>query len=250
MCCPPGALRAHSYTIPGSLRSIHTRLPQGHTASGKLSVLRQKLEDRSRGLIRGGTPPQLDSVKRQCSDILSRQHMKDVVKLTITESADGTPLIDFSVDIDALFRLSDTWLGKNILVTNKENWDNDTIIKAYRSQYMIEDVFKEMKDRIIGNWWPLYHWTDSKIQVHALYCSIALLLRMLMHRRIINEGITLSMKRLLAELADIKLIINFYPMKRGQKKNRSQPVLTKTSDLQQKLLSVLQLESEIKVDLG
>ena len=71
-----------------------------------------------------------------------------------------------------------------------------------------------------------------------------------MHRRIINEGITLSMKRLLAELADIKLIINFYPMKRGQKKNRSQPVLTKTSDLQQKLLSVLQLESEIKVDLG
>ena len=73
--------------------------------------------------------------------------------------------------------LADTYLGKNILISNREAWDDERIIEAYRSQFIIENVFKEMKDRTHGNWWPMNHWTDSKIAVHALYCTIALLLQ-------------------------------------------------------------------------
>lgn len=83
-------------------------------------------------------------------------------------------------------------------------YDQQKIIKAYRSQFIIEDVFKEKKDRSTGSWWPLYHWTDSKISVHGLYCTIALLLRALILRRVRQAGIGLSMKRVLAELDTIK----------------------------------------------
>jgi hypothetical protein len=39
----------------------------------------------------------------------------------------------------------------------------EMIIKAYRSQYVIENVFKEMKHRTDGTWWALHHWTNSNL---------------------------------------------------------------------------------------
>jgi transposase len=48
---------------------------------------------------------------------------------------------------------------------------NEQIILAYRSQFNIENVFKEMKDRDIGNWWPVFHWTEQKIQIHMQFFS-------------------------------------------------------------------------------
>lgn len=87
-------------------------------------------------------------------------------------------------------------MGKNILVTDRDTWDNDQIILAYRSQFHIENVLKEMKDRDIGSWWPLYHWTDQKINVPSFSCTIAVLLRALAHRRVKGAGIDISMKRL------------------------------------------------------
>ena len=64
------------------------------------------------------------------------------------------------------------------------------------AQFHIENVFKDMKDRDIGSWWPLYHWTDQKINVHSFSCTIAVLLRALAHRRVKEAGIDISMKRL------------------------------------------------------
>ena len=69
------------------------------------------------------------------------------------------------------------YLGKTLLITSHQQWSGAQVIRAYRSQFVIEEIFHEMKDRHIGAWWPLHHWTDSKIQVHGLYGTIALLLR-------------------------------------------------------------------------
>ena len=121
---------------------------------------------------------------------------------------------------------------------------------AYRSQFIIEDVFKEMKDRETGTWWPVGHWTDSKIRVHALYCTIALLLRAVLLRRVRQAGLPLSLKRLLAELDTVREVVNIYPRKRRQTAERRQTVLTKTSQMQQKLLALLELEREKNTFLG
>jgi transposase len=141
-------------------------------------------------------------------------------------------------------------LGKNLIVTDREQWDNDQIILAYRSQFHIENVFKEMKDRDIGSWWPLYHWTDQKITVHSFSCTIAVLLRALAHRRVKQAGIDISMKRLLAELEAIKEVIVLYPRQRGAKTDPQHTVLSKTSELQQSLLSILDVKPEEMVPLG
>ena len=73
-------------------------------------------------------------------------------------------------------------LGKTTIISSRLEWDAEEIIEAYHSQSIIEHVFREMKDRSTGTWWPLNHWTDQKIRVHGLYCTIAVLLRALIQR--------------------------------------------------------------------
>ena len=140
-------------------------------------------------------------------------------------------------------------LGKTILISNRAEWSDERIIAAYRSQFLIEAVFREMKDRITGSWWPLNHWTDSKLRVHGLYCTMAQLLRSLMWRRVQQAGVNLALPRLMTELDGIREVINLYP-----KKRRSPPpqrtVLTRMSPTQQRLVEILGLERERHQELG
>ena len=216
----------------------------------KLSNLRQKLEDRRAGIVRRGKRATMASVEKQCREHLSRQHLKSLIPCTVEPDEDGLPYLQYEVNSEALDRLCNTYLGKNILVTDQDQWSDEKIIVSYRSQYVIEDVFKEMKDRRTGSWWPMFHWTDSKIRVHALYCTTALLLRALALRRVHQAGINISIKRLLGELESIREVINVFPRKRGQKVHRRQTVLTKTSEVQDRLMDLFELNKPQNDSLG
>lgn len=211
-------------------------------AMAKIEDLQQRLQQRASGLIKRGKSSTVESVQRQCATFRKRQHMKALIRVDVTEK-NGVPCLHYELDSTALSHLSDTWLGKNILITNRHQWNDERIILAYRSQYIIEDVFKEMKDRQTGNWWPMFHWTDRMIEVHGLYCSIAVLLRALAYRRIQRAGITISMKQMLASLHDIKEVVNVFQPKRKGKKTKRQTVLSKTNERQQAILDVLNLQT-------
>lgn len=58
------------------------------------------------------------------------------------------------------------------------------------------------------------------------------------------------MQRLLAELDGIREVINVYPRKRSRQTTRQQTVLTKTNQLQDRLLSVLGLNKPAEAILG
>jgi transposase len=126
-------------------------------AMTELSALRQKLQDRAEGLIKGGKCPTVASITQQCQAMLSRPYMKQIITYTVHPDDQDIPQLDYDMDHDVIKHLSDTYLGKNVIVTDREQWDDDLIILAYRSQFHIENVFKNMKDCDIGSWWPLYH---------------------------------------------------------------------------------------------
>jgi len=137
-------------------------------------------------------------------------------------------------------RLQDTLLGKNILFTDNESWTDADIVRAYRGQYHIEEVFKRMKNPHFVSWRPLGHWTDQKIRVHAFYCVLALLLASLLRRSLAQKGLLLSIPKILAELSNIKEVALLY----GGSRNQTQPVVTysQMSPLQQRLVQLLNLE--------
>ena len=210
-------------------------------ACEELGALQQRLQDREAGRIKGGNAPTVASVEKQCQHHLSRPYLTDLIPYTVSVGSLGVPRLEYQLDSRALQQLEDTELGKNILITNQDTWENARIIRAYRSQYLIEEVFKQMKDRHFGTWWPLNHWTDQKIHVHGLYCSIAMLLRAVLHRQARQRGLTLPMPRFLAELDAIREVVNVYPRKCGQQPGATQTVFTKLSTIQERLVSLFKL---------
>ena len=266
-CARPGLKGTQAFrvtkTVAGSERilvvtySLKLAKAQGMTlqkdlarASQRLSELQGRLAGRAAGLIKGGKRPTLESVGQKCRSILRRQHLKEVIRSTIEDDPKGQPRLTYDLDTDALNRIAEAHLGKTILISNRAEWSDERIIEAYRSQYLIEAVFKEMKDRTTGSWWPLNHWTDSKVCVHGLYCSMAQLLRAVMWRRVRRAGLKLPLGRLLSELDDIREVINLYPKRRKSPREPRQTVLTRLSPRQQRLVEILGLEREKHHELG
>ena len=58
-------------------------------------------------------------------------------------------------------------------------------------------------------------------------------------RRVKSSGMDISMKRLLKELGDIREVINVSPARGRQKTDRKSPVISRLSELQEKLVSIL-----------
>lgn len=211
-------------------------------ALGELASVQQTLRGRADGLIKGGTPPTVESVERKCEQILHRQHLRQLVQITVRPNSAGVPQLSYEANPAAQARLGDTYLGKTLLITGHGQWSDAQVIRAYRSQFVIEEIFHEMKDRRIGAWWPLHHWTDSKIQVHGLYCTIAVLLRALLWRRTRQAGLRLSMAGLLEKLGQIRQVINVFPAKRAGQPEAEQEVLTKRDQTHEKLIQALGLQ--------
>jgi transposase len=213
-------------------------------ALSQLACVQRNLEERAAGLIKGGMAPTRESVQRKCEQILHRQHLRQLVQITVTLNSGAVPQLSYQAAPAAQQKLRDTYLGKTLLITDHKEWSDVQVIRAYRSQFVIEEIFHEMKDWHIGAWWPLHHWTDSKIQVHGLYCTIAVLLRALLWRRARQAGLRLSMSGLLKNLGQIRQVINVYSAKRASKPGAEQVVLTKRDETQEKLIEILGLPSQ------
>ena len=206
----------------------------------KLSKLSIKLADRSAGKITKGKNPTIESVKKQVSSILSGQYMKKLIGTDVT-GYNNIPVLTYSLKGEAYAKLADTYLGKNIIITDNHDWTTEDIILAYRSQYIIEDAFKQMKDRKTGTWWPMFHWTDQKIKVHGLYCSLSLLIRALIMKRANESGISISMNNMHDKLAGIREVLNVFP--NGKKKASTQSVVTKMDNVQKQLFDLFKMKN-------
>ncbi len=206
---------------------------------GKLSVISTKLEDRIAGRITKGKKPTPESIKKQVASILSGQHMKKLIETDVSKNRD-IPVLTYQLKSESYADLADTYLGKNIIITDNHNWTTEDIILTYRSQYIIEDVFKQMKDRKTGTWWPMFHWTDRMIRVHGLYCSLSLLIRALILKKTQEAEIPMSMNKLHEKLSGIREVLNVFA--KGKKKHSTQSVVTKMDEIQQRLFDLFEMK--------
>jgi transposase len=210
-------------------------------ARRRLRELEQQLKRRRQGKIKRGKAPTLESVKRQARSICSAQFLSKILQVKVRKRGKGLEL-SFSAKQAAIDRLCRVQFGKTILFTDNTDWSEEEIVLAYRSQYHIEDAFKQMKNPHFLGWSPMFHWTDSKIQVHAFYCVLALLLTSLLQRELARSGLQLSINHMLEELAGIRETLIVYPRRQGQRQFPTATCLTRMSASQQRLFSALELQ--------
>jgi transposase len=222
----------------GQLQGLTAHLVK---ARRKLRDLQTHLQRRRDGKVKGGKAPTLDSVKKQIHTICSAQFVEKILRTEVQLVRKGLELT-FRTDQAVLDRLCRIQFGKTILFTDNADWTEEQIVSAYRSQYHIEDAFKQMKNPHFLGWSPMFHWTDSKIQVHAFYCVLALLLTSLLQRELAQKGEPLSINRMLEELGGIRETLIVYPCRQGQRKAATATCLTRKTVLQERLFLLLDLQ--------
>jgi len=113
--------------------------------------------------------------------------------------------------------------GKRIIFTNMLERSPETVLSEYQGKQVVEDDFKSLKDRQYVSFWPMYHWTDTKIK--------------LLEFQVRSQGIQISGKALVNELKDITESLLVYNPQNAERK-----LCTLTTN-QKEIFSALALES-------
>jgi len=177
-----------------------------------LSALSERLRLRREGIITKGKKPTVESTQKNVLNILSAEHMRDIFDYTVSAEPGDTPKLVFSVNKERWSTLRERSLGKSILFTDHHDWTNEQIVKAYRSQYHVEDAFKQMKDAKYLSFRPIRHFTDNHIRVHAFYCVLAFLLASLLNRELKHMGHEMSIRRMLDMFQDAQQVISVFAL--------------------------------------
>ncbi len=209
-----------------------------------LAALAGRLRRRRQTAKPKGKPPTEAAVRRQIEALLQARHMRALLRTRLRPTARGLSLA-FAVDEAAKARLLHELFGKTLLFTDQHAWRTEDIVLGYRGQYKLEDGFRLLKDHDACCWWPMQHWTDQKIRVHAFHCVLALLLVSLLQRQLAQQGIDLSIPRLLKRLADIEETAVVYPPRqvpRGRAKPTTAYTLSALDAEQRRLFEALDLQ--------
>ncbi len=98
-----------------------------------------------------------------------------------------------------------------------------------------------MKDPKVVSFSPMFHFTESKIRVHVLYCVLALMAARLMVREAGQAGLHLSVRALLSSLAGIQETVLLYQGERGRP--RARRMLTEKDATQSRLYDLFGLDA-------
>lgn len=143
-------------------------------------------------------------VEKKVREILKGERGQELVKVTILEKEKGR--FDLSWELDSEFYrwLTESYYGKKILVTCRDEWSSEDIIAAYHGQSNVEQVFKHFKNPYHNTVRPQFHWTDQKINVHTFICVTGLLLSQLVWKKAKELGYTSSMETIIDELSKVR----------------------------------------------
>ncbi len=143
------------------------------------------------------------SVRRKVKGWTAREHLQEFLDVSLELEGEKVVALDWAWDVKKKREIQRRHLGKQILVTDQHAWDDVTIVMAYRRLTRTERLFAISKSKP-GLWWPLNHWTDSKIRVHALYCFLALLLLAILQLELRQAGLKEDVEWALGRLVGMR----------------------------------------------
>jgi transposase len=238
------AAEATAEALGATRRVIITHSPTFHARQARgfdqtLAKAEWQLSALAARLARGHTRRARSQVEAEITAITSPRWVTRVLQVTVTGQRPAGLRLTWNVDSQARQALEDEIFGKRILFTDRDDWPAAEVIGAYRSQADAEAGFRQLKDRDVVSFSPMFHWTDQKIRVHALYCVLALATAHLMRRQATRDGLHLSVRELLHTLAGIGETVMIYPSTGGRPKARRR--LTDRDPLQQRLFDTFGL---------
>ena len=214
---------------------------QLHSVTTSLTKVLQSMRRLSLDLAKPGCRLKEDQIRKKIQRWLLNPFLEDLIRWQLHSEA-GHWRLQFDFDNGAFLKLLANRLGRTLLLTNRMDWTAEQVVAGYSDQQQIEQVFRGLKDGDWLGWGPMYHWTDTKIRVHAFYCMLGISMLKYIHRQAQPAWPGLSMENLLDELRQIQQFILLYPPQGEKGPHRAAVVLSKQTIPQQQLARVLGLD--------
>src|SRR6266851_3766741 len=232
-------------TYGAGRRAILTHSPELHQSQARgfdgttLAKAGKKLDKLAAALARGKTRRPRAKVEAEIETITRKPWVRRVITWRLDGQEPKDLRLTWSVDQDARAALEEEIFGKHVLITSHDDWPAAEVIAGYRSQSEAEFSFRQLKDPHVVSFSPMHHWTEHNIRVHVFTCVLALQIAHLMRRQASRNGLHLSVRDLLAQLAGIGETVLIYPSTGGRPKARR--MTTDLTSDQQKLCNIFSL---------
>jgi transposase len=206
-----------------------------------LAKAARKLDDLAATLARGRTRRGRDKVEEAIRAITKDTWIRRVVRWDLTGTEPAELRLSWAVDPEARAELEDELFGKHVLITDHDDWAVPEVVGAYRSQSEAEFGFRQLKDRHVVSFSPMFHWSEHNIRVHVFTCVLALQIAHLLRLQAERAGLHLSVRELLTQLAGIGETVLIYPTG-GRGRPKARRMLTETTELQDQLTGIFHLD--------
>jgi hypothetical protein len=212
---------------------------QRHSVSASLSKVLGALKRLAVEMARPGSRLTEVGIEAKIHRWLAAPFLSALVHYQIRDEPGGRRLV-FQVDHAALQQLVTHRLGRTLLIASHLDWTAEQVVTAYAGQQALEQVFRGLKEGDWLNWQPRYHWTDSKIRVHAFYCLLGLSLLHYVHRQAQSFWPSITVEELQKELEQIQQFVLLYPAQ-GAGPYRTATVISTQNLIQKGLAETLGL---------
>jgi transposase len=218
---------------------LHEHQVRGFTGT-TLAKATRRLDELAATLARGKTRRPRTQVEAEIAKITHNSWVRRVINWHLDGDQPKDLRLSWNIDEEARTILEEEIFGKHVLITSHDDWPVTEVIAAYRSQSEAEFSFRQMKDPHAVSFSPMFHWSEHNIRVHTFTCVLALQIAHLMRLQADRAGLHLSVRELLKQLAAIGETVLIYPSTGGRPKARR--MLTETTDLQDQLSTIYQLD--------
>ena len=221
---------------------------QMHSLTTSLAKVTQSLRRLSLDLRKPDCRLQEKQIRNKISCWLdSAQFLEALIRYELKPEDSGRWSLQFDVDTAAWNQLRTQRLGRTILMSNRMEWTAEQVVSGYSGQQPVEKIFRGLKNGDWLNWGPLYHWTDSKIRVHAFYCMLGISLLNYLHAQAQKACPQITVEQLKDELEDIMQYVLLYPPQGDKGPYRTATIQSKLNLTQNLLADALGLDSLISV---
>lgn len=214
---------------------------QLHSISATLTKVMQSIRRLASEIAKPESRFAEEGIQRKLRRWLATPYISELLTCELKQTGKSWDL-RMAFDNAALPLLLERRLGRTTLLTNRLDWTAEQVVDGYLGQQRIEQVFRGLKDGDWLRWGPMYHWTDSKIRVHAFYCLLRISLLQSIHKQAQAAWPGISMEKLIDELRQIQQYQLLYPAQGVKGPARVATVLSKQSIPQHLLADSLGLD--------
>jgi len=131
---------------------------------------------------------------------LSREHLSNFVVVQIG-GGEKNPTWNWQVDPVLRRKLETTRLGRRVLCTDHHSWSTERIVRGFRGQWNVEELFRRTKKGGVVPWGPSHQWADGSLRLHTFATVLGLMLVALAR---LHLGTDASARAMMGSLADLR----------------------------------------------